>query len=64
MNPAPKNQRRFVCLACRMSVQFPPEHPMEQKPQGSYHVQDKWFCSQKCFNAVYFPQESASSERR
>ena len=58
MNPAPEGQRRFVCLECRMLVEFPPEHSMTQKLQGSYTVQDKWFCSQSCFNAVYFPKES------
>ena len=66
MNPAPKGQRRFVCVSCKMAIEFPPEHSMEQKLLGSYMIQDQWFCSQSCFNEIYFPQEAQeakSSER-
>lgn len=56
-----KPKRRFSCIACKMTIIFPKGHTLEKKLEGSYSVQEKWFCSQECFNAVYFPP---SSERR
>ena len=56
-----KKDRKFVCITCKMTITFPPEHDMDQKLAGSYTVQKKWFCSDTCFNECYFPP---SSERR
>jgi len=61
MNPNPHGtSRHFECANCHMEITFPPDHEMVGKMEGSYWIQDQWYCCMLCVNMVYHDQETFS----
>lgn len=51
--------RHFECSNCHMTITFPPYHEMVGKLEGTYLVQDQWFCCETCLDTVYDQQALA-----
>jgi hypothetical protein len=58
MNPNPHGgSRHFKCANCHMEITFPPEHDMVDKMEGTYWIQDQWFCCKLCAQMSYGDRE-------
>jgi hypothetical protein len=43
-----------------MEITFPPEHDMVDKMEGTYWIQDQWFCCKLCAQMSYGDREPFS----
>lgn len=54
-----ESSHHFECTNCHMTMTFPFYHEMVSKLEGTYWVQDQWFCCETCLDTVYDPQALA-----
>jgi len=58
MNPNPHGgYKEFECANCHMKLVFPAQDELTGKMEGTYWIQDQWFCCKLCAQMSYGDQE-------